>query len=128
MSSLPESYRPTPQTITASEQASKLTGGQSQQMKPDDLIVFLIEEGQHWVINDECTKNAETALAAHGKKGGKKGSRKGKKPAKSEKEKSDETCGNVEKPVIKHLIAGSKEEARKGRVQDKRKSQIKRKP
>ena len=47
MSSLPESYRPTLQTITASERASKLTGGQSQQMKPDDLIVFLIEEGQH---------------------------------------------------------------------------------
>ena len=37
MSSLPESYRPTLQTITAAEQAGKLAGGQSHQMKPDDL-------------------------------------------------------------------------------------------
>jgi hypothetical protein len=94
MSSLPESYRPTLQTITASERASKLSGGQSQQMKPDELIAFLIEEGQHRVINDERTKNAETALAMHGKKGGKKGSGKGNK---SEKDKSDETCGNCGK-------------------------------
>jgi hypothetical protein len=36
MSSLPDSYRPTLQTITAAERASKLSGSQVQQMKPDD--------------------------------------------------------------------------------------------
>ena len=36
-------------------------------MKADDLISFFIEEAQHQVINDECTKNTESALAAHGK-------------------------------------------------------------
>ena len=42
MSSLPESYCPTLQTITASEQVSKLTGLQSNAMKADDLIAFII--------------------------------------------------------------------------------------
>ena len=37
-------------------------------MKHDDLITFIIEEAQHCVINDECTKSAEMALAAHSKK------------------------------------------------------------
>ena len=59
MSSLPDSYRPTIQTITAAEWASKLSGGsdsQSRKMKPDDLIAFIIEEAQHRVINDERTR------------------------------------------------------------------------
>ena len=69
MSSLPESYRPTLQTITAAEWASTLLGtSSSRAMKPDDLITFITEEAQHCVINDERTKNAESALAAFGKK------------------------------------------------------------
>ena len=99
MSSLPDSYRPTLQTITAAEQASKLSGssdGQSKQMKPDDLIAFIIEEAQHRVISDERNKNAESALAAHTKKGGKgKGGK--KKHDKSSKTDSDETCENCGK-------------------------------
>src|ERR1700678_2515605 len=71
MSSLPASYRPTLQTITASERMSKLSGGQSSVMKSDDLISFIIEEAQHRVINDERTKTAESALAARLKKAGK---------------------------------------------------------
>ena len=72
MSSLPESYRPTLQTITASERASALlSGSPPKKMKPSDLIAFLIEEAQHRVINDERTKNLEQALAAHSKKKGK---------------------------------------------------------
>ena len=70
MSSLPESYRPTLQTITASEQASALmsgNGSMSKKMKSSDLIAFLIEEAQHRVINDERTKSSEQALAAYGK-------------------------------------------------------------
>ena len=67
MSSLPESYRPTLQTITASEQASKLSGMQLRAMKADDLIAFIIEEAQHHVINDDHTKSAESALAAQTK-------------------------------------------------------------
>ena len=69
MSSLPELYRPTLQMITAVEWASTLLGtSSSRAMKPDDLITFITEEVQHRVINDECTKNAESALAALGKK------------------------------------------------------------
>jgi hypothetical protein len=90
MSSLPDSYRPTLQTITAAERASKLSGNQSQQMKPDDLVAFIIEEAQHRVISDERSKNAESALAAHAKRAGK--GKAGKK--KQDKADSDETCEN----------------------------------
>ena len=64
MSSLPESYRPTIQTITASERASKLSGMQSRAMEADDFNAFIIEEAQHRVINDNHTKSVESALAA----------------------------------------------------------------
>ena len=37
-------------------------------MKPDDLITFIMEEAQHHVINNEHTKNMESALTALGKK------------------------------------------------------------
>ena len=68
MLSLPESYCPSLQTIMAAECTSTVLGMMSsKQMKPDDLISFFIEEAQHWVINNEHTKNAESALAAHGK-------------------------------------------------------------
>ena len=69
MSSLPESYQPTLQMITAAKRTSGLGGGKTLSMKHDDLIAFILEEAQHRVINDECTKTAETALAAHTKKG-----------------------------------------------------------
>ena len=55
--------------ITAVEQASTLLGtSSSRAMKPDDLITFITEEAQHRVINDKCTKNMESTLAALGKK------------------------------------------------------------
>ena len=69
MSSLPESYQPTLQTITAVEWASTLLGTlSSRAMKPNNLITFIMEEAQHHVINDERTKNMESALTALGKK------------------------------------------------------------
>ena len=60
-------------------------------MKPDDLITFITEEAQHHVINDEHTKNAESKLAALGKKQrtGKQHSNKGK-----EKSTPGATCKN----------------------------------
>jgi len=87
----PESYRPTLQTITASERASKLSSNQTNAMKADDLIAFIIEEAQHRVINDERTKTAESALAARTKNGGKS---KGKKKDESQ---SDVICENCSK-------------------------------
>lgn len=92
MSSLPESYRPTLQMITAAERASKLSGVQANAMKADNLIAFIIEEAQHRVINDERTKSAESALAARTKKPGKS---KGKK---KDKAKPDVSCENCERP------------------------------
>ena len=92
MSSLLESYRPTLQTITAAERASTLLGTlSSRAMKPDDLITFIMEEAQHCIINDECTKNAESMLTALGKKQrtGKNHSNKGK-----EKSTPGTTCKN----------------------------------
>ena len=116
MSSLPESYRPTLQTITAAERASKLSGSsdsQSRQMKPDDLITFIIEEAQHRVITDERNNNAESALAAHAKKGGKGKSGK-KKQDKSAKTDSDENCGNCGKPGHKKEDCWSKGGGKEG--------------
>src|ERR1700684_2141399 len=89
MSSLPESYRPSLQTITAAERVNKLSGGQSSGIKSDDLIAFLIEEAQHRVINEQRNKNAEIALAAYSKTKGKN------KPP--NKERSDEECGNCKR-------------------------------
>ena len=54
MSSLPNSYHPTLQTITAAEQTNKLSESTSKGMSPNDLIAFIIEEAQHQVINDKC--------------------------------------------------------------------------
>ena len=92
MSLLLELYRPTLQMITAAEWASTLLGTlSSRAMKPNDLITFIMEEAQHHVINDERTKNAESALAALGKKQrtGKHHSNKGK-----EKSTPSTTCEN----------------------------------
>jgi len=94
MSSLPESYRPTLQTITTAERASKLSGESSRRMKPDDLIAFLIEGAEHRVINDKCTKTAETAFAARTKKGGRS---KGKQADNAAKSESDVTCSNCKR-------------------------------
>ena len=100
MSSLPDSYWPTLQMITAAERMSKLSGGsesQSKQMKLDDLIAFIIEEAQHCVINDERSKAGESALAAHSKRArkGKAGKKKHEKKGKAD---SNENCGNCGKP------------------------------
>ena len=97
MSSLPESYRPTLQTITAAKRASTLSGGKKSSMKPNDLIAFILEEAQHCVINDECTKNTEIALAEHSKKVKQSKSGKNKKSEKSLKNSSEE-CNNCGRP------------------------------
>ena len=103
MSSLPESYRPTLQTITAAERASALTrtdGSTPKRMKPNDLIAFLIEEAQHRVINDGRSRKAEEALAAHGKsKAIEKGEDEEKPKAKDEATSADSeiTCHNCGK-------------------------------
>ena len=69
MSLLPESYRPTFQTITAAEHVSTLLGtSSSRAMKPNNLINFITEEAQHRIINDKHTKNMESTLTALSKK------------------------------------------------------------
>ena len=60
-------------------------------MKADDLISFCIEEAKHQVINDKCTKNVESALAAHGKNPRKGNFHRGKT---SEKPGLSVTCEN----------------------------------
>jgi hypothetical protein len=94
MASLPESYRPTLQTITAAEKANALTGWTTNRMKADDLIVFLMEEAQHRVINAERSKISEQALAAHAK-------RKGKGKAK-EQAKADDNALSADSETICH--------------------------
>jgi gag-polypeptide of LTR copia-type len=90
--SLPESYQPTLQTITAAEQASKLSGMQSNAMKVDNLVAFIIKEAQHCVINDDQAKTAESTLAACMKKTSKPKENKKNKP------QSDVTCENCDRP------------------------------
>ena len=93
MHSLPESYRPALQTITAAERAGAVSGAPStSKMKPDDLMNFFIEEAQHRVINAERSKNGDSALAAQGKKGNRGHGNRG------EKSKSSVTCENCGKP------------------------------
>jgi hypothetical protein len=98
MSSLPESYRPTLQTITAAERANKLSSGKSSVMKSPDLIAFLIEEAQHRVINDERGKNAELALAAHTKRANRNKPAKKKRSDNVTDNDSEEECENCHKP------------------------------
>jgi hypothetical protein len=95
MSSLPESYRPTLQTITASERASALTSGSTNRMKSSDLVAFLIEEAQHRVINDERSKHSEQALAAYGKQ-------KGKGKGKADRGKGKEKALNADSEITCH--------------------------
>ena len=82
-------------------------------MKPDDLMAFIIEEAQHHVINDERSKNAESALSAHPKKGkGKSGNK--KKHDKSSKTDSDENCENCRRPGHKKPDCWSKGGGKEG--------------
>jgi hypothetical protein len=91
MSSLPESYRPTLQTITALEHVSRLSGSQSTAMRLDDLIAFILEEAHHRVINDKRNKNTKLALASRTK-----GTEKPNNKRKG-KLKLDVTCDNCKK-------------------------------
>ena len=92
MHSLPESYRPALQTITAAERASAASGGTStNKMKPDDLMNFFVEEAQHRVINAERSADGGSALAVQGKKG------KRNYGSKREKSKSGVSCENCGK-------------------------------
>src|ERR1700678_1134928 len=89
MSSLPASYRPTLQTITATERVNRLSGSQANAMKSDDLIAFIIEEAQHRVIIDERTKTAESALAARTKMA--------RKSKRKDEDEPSITCDNCKK-------------------------------
>ena len=91
MTSLPESYCPTLQTITAAERANTLTGGSKK--KADDLIAFLMEEAHDRVINDERSRGSEQALAAHAKK---------KEKGKPNRAKGDDKALNADSGVTCH--------------------------
>ena len=110
MLSLPESYRPTLQTITAAKRTSRLAGGKMSGMKHNDLISFILEEAQHQVINDEHTKSAETALATHTKKGKQNKSGKQKKSSSSTKEECD-NCGRPGHTINDFFSKGGGKEA-----------------
>ena len=102
MSSLPESYRPTLQTITAAKRTSALMsadGTTSKRMKPNDLIAFLLEEAQHRVINNERSRYAEQALAARAipKAKGKGKPKEEKADDEAPSHESETTCHNCGK-------------------------------
>ena len=90
-------------------------------MKPDDLIAFIIEEAQHRVISDERSKNAESALAAHSKKGkGKPGKK--KRQDKSNKTDSEDTCSNCGKTGHQQPECWSKGGGKEGQGPKQKKS------
>ena len=66
-------------------------------MKPSDLIVFLIKEAQHCVINNERTQNSDQALAAHAKRKGKGKATQVKGDEKALNTVSDVVCHNCKK-------------------------------
>ena len=109
MSSLPESYRSTLQTITTSQPVGKLSGAQSKALKADDIMSFIIEEAQHRVINNDHTKYAESVLATHMKK-----SRKSKGNGKGISQKNLVVIAKEQ--TMQHPIATLKEESRKAKV------------
>ena len=115
MSSLPEFYQPTLQTITAAEKTSALADGtSSRKMKTADLITFLIEKAQHHVITDERAKNSELALAAQAKKARKKRSTCSKGKEKAKGTDADATCDNCHKPGHKGADCWSKGGGKEG--------------
>jgi len=122
MTSLLESYRPTLQTIMAAERASALTGTSPQKMKANDLIVFLIEEAQHRVINDKRTKNPDHALVANGKKGGRNKTNQWKGGNKGKKAESEALCYNCEKPGHKKADCWEKGGGKEGQGPGQKKS------
>ena len=111
--------------ITTAERANRLSGGSGNQMKPNDFIAFIIKEAQHRVINDERSKNAESALAAHSKRTGKgkAGKKKHDKHSHSYGGVSDEVCENCGKTGHRKLECwskGEKVEAKRDKAQNKR--------
>ena len=69
MTSLPPSYRPALQTITAAQKASAITSTSSSSMvklKPANLIEFFTKEAQHHIIEEDLTKSGESALYVQG--------------------------------------------------------------
>ena len=121
MSSLPESYHPTLQTITAAEKANSLTGGLTKKMNTDNLIAFLMEEAQHHVINNERSKDSEQALATHAKKKG-KGKGQGKGDGKALNADSEILCHNCKKPGHKKADCWAKGGGREGQGPHQKKS------
>ena len=90
-------------------------------MKPDDLITFIIEEAWHRVISDECSKNAESSLAAHVKKGKGKAGKK-KKHNKSSKTDLENACKNCGKPGHAKPDCWSKGRGKEGQGPKQKKS------
>ena len=85
------------QTIMAAKRASTLTGNPQKWMKANDLVEFLIEEAQHHIINDECSKNSDQALTASTRKGGKGKSKAWKADDKTKKDGERKTCSNCKR-------------------------------
>ena len=123
MSSLPDSYCPTLQTITATEKATRLSGSTSKGMLPDNLIAFIIEKAQHQVINDKHIKTAESALAAHTKNVTRP---RGKGKNKSKNMQSDVTCDNCNAPghsIMECWSKGGRKEGQGPRQKNKKDKQ-----
>ena len=80
------------QSITAAEHASTLLGTPSTRtMKPDNLILFIMEKVQHHIINDGQMKTTESVLTALGKK---QKARKQQSKKSKKKSASGVTCEN----------------------------------
>ena len=99
-SSLPNLYRPTLQTLTAADRASKLkqpstlSGVATQTitttlagMSLYELMDYFIEEAEHHIIEDNWAKQMESAMQAQAKK----------KKGRANKGKSHKLCVNCDK-------------------------------
>ena len=94
-------------------------------MKPDNLITFITEEAQHHVINDEHTKNAESALAALGKKQRTRKHRSNKGKEKSTPGATCENCKNAGHTKANCWAKGGGKEGQGPRGQNSKKGEKK---
>ena len=124
MTSLPGSYRPTLQMITAAKRANTLTRGLTKKMKADGLIAFLMEEAQHHVINDERSRGSEQALATHAKKKGKGKPNQAKGDNKALNANSGVMCHNCKKTRHKKADCWAKGGGKEGQGPKQKKGKI----
>ena len=127
-SSLPNSYHPALQTLTAADRAAKLKPSSTTLAAPSqtvtamltgmsshELMDYFIEEAEHHLIEDTQAKQTESAMHAQSKK----------KRARKIKENRTSTVKTVTSPGMSKTTAGHQVVEKRVKAQNKRKRGLK---